>query len=94
MAKRRRTKKSTSRKKHVIDALMPFSASSDVACDACGAPRSHHVPLCAEVDPRLITFWASLCERCLGDGVGGNEAYKNIRARGWARADTVLHAES
>lgn len=95
MAKARRSqKKKSTRKKAANAALALFRAPADIACDACGQPRSHHVPLCAEADPRLVTFWASLCDKCLDDQTGGRTAYKNIRSRGWAHAGTVFHTES
>ncbi len=71
-----------------------FGADTDRPCDACGTPRAVHVPLCAERDPCLVTFWASLCEPCVARREQGNLAFRRIRARGWAHAGTVFEHEA
>jgi hypothetical protein len=58
-------------------------------CDGCGAARAYNVPVCGEHDPYLITFWVSLCERCLGDDRRGQGAVRKVQSRGWARPGVI-----
>lgn len=91
MVRRPRKKKE---KPDVAEALARFRVAGDLLCDACGQPRDFHVPLCAEMDPRLVTFWASLCAPCLRKREQGARAYEKILARGWARGGTVFPGDS
>ncbi len=98
MARRSTKRKSTSKGASVERQLgavrARFGAETDRPCDACGIPRAVHVPLCAERDPCLVTFWASLCEPCVARREQGTLAFRRIRARGWAHAGTVFDHES
>lgn len=89
-AKRKSPQKSQSVERQLGAVRAKFGADTDRPCDACGTPRAVHVPLCAERDPCLVTFWASLCEPCVARREQGNLAFRRIRARGWAHAGTVF----
>jgi hypothetical protein len=94
MKKRAAPRRRVEKKRTGLTQVKRWRALPDLPCDACGAPRTHHVPLCAEVDPVLVTFWVSLCDGCVLDRNQAISAYRNVRSRGWARGGPVLDDET
>lgn len=92
MRNRARRRKTVPQRHDIFELAARFRVNDEAfcICDGCGAARTHHVPVCGEHDPYLISFWVSLCDGCLEDERRGQMAARKVRARGWARPGFVV----